>query len=115
MKRRITYNKYILKFALMMVIKKFPFRLEVLRFICVISMFYYYRRIPVSFTRNTYFPPDPGYSNKEARWEVVSDDVETHLPAEDEFKPSRAVIHTQSHVVFVHGPQRFETYSKSSE
>ena len=60
-------------------------------------------------------PPDPGYADEEAGWEVVGDDVETHLPGQDHLEPRRAVVHTQSHVVFVYSPQRFEAYPENKK
>ena len=60
-------------------------------------------------------PPDPRYANKEPWGEVVGDDVEAHLPREDELEARGAVVHPQGHVVTVLGPQRLETYSNEGK
>lgn len=57
-------------------------------------------------------PPDPGNTDKQARREVVSDDVEAHLAGEDQLETRRAVVHTKSHVVLVHRSQGLEGYSE---
>ena len=60
-------------------------------------------------------PPDPGDADKQPRRKVVGDDVEAHLPRQDELEARSAVVHTKRHVMFVHGPQWFESYSENCQ
>ena len=53
--------------------------------------------------------PDPRDSDKKTRRKVVSDDVEAHLPRENEFETSSAVVHAKSHVVSVFRSKRVES------
>ena len=44
---------------------------------------------------------DPGDAHEQAGGEVVCDDVETHLPGENQLKPGGGVVHPERHVVSV--------------